>query len=55
MVILQILAAIAITAVVILVYDHREEKREQEARRAANRAHTLNLFINNRLKEYEPH
>lgn len=46
---LQVLAAIAVTAVIILVYDHREKKQEQEARRAANRAHIIELFINNKM------
>ena len=46
---LQVLAAIAITAVIILIYDHKEEKQELEEKRAANRAHTIELFINNKM------
>ena len=48
-IIAQILAAIAVTSVIILIYDRKEEKRELEARREENRLHTLDLFINNKL------
>ena len=45
----QILIAVAIVVGIMYGFELHEDRLEQEERRAANRAHTLDLFIRNRL------
>jgi hypothetical protein len=45
----QILIAVGIVVGIMYGIELREDRLEQEERRAANREHTLDLFIRNRL------
>ena len=45
----QILIAAAVVVGIMYGFELHENRLEQEERRAANRAHTLDLFIRNRL------
>lgn len=45
----QILIAVAIVVGIMYGFELRENRIEREERRAANREHTLDLFIRNRL------
>ena len=49
MIIFQILIVAAIIVSIIYGIALHEDRLEQEERRAANREHTLDLFIRNRL------
>jgi len=49
MVVFQILIAVAIVVGIMYGFELHEDRLEQEERRAANREHTLDLFIRNRL------
>lgn len=49
MIIFQILIVAAIVVGIMYGIECREDRVEQEERRAANREHTLDLFIRNRL------
>ena len=49
MIIFQILIAVAILVGIMYGFELHEDRLEQEERRAANREHTLDLFIRNRL------
>lgn len=49
MVLFQILIAAAVVVGIMYGIELHEDRLEQEERRAANRAHTLDLFIRNRL------
>ena len=49
MVVFQILIAVGIVVGIMYGIELHEDRLEQEERRAANRAHTLDLFIRNRL------
>jgi hypothetical protein len=45
----QILIAVGIVVGIMYGIEFHEDRVEQEERRAANREHTLDLFIRNRL------
>ena len=45
----QILIAVAIVVGIMYGIEFHEDRIEREERRAANREHTLDLFIRNRL------
>lgn len=45
----QILIAVGIVVGIMYGIELHEDRIEREERRAANRAHTLDLFIRNRL------
>ena len=49
MVLCQILIAVAIVVGIMYGFELHKDRLEQEERRAANREHTLDLFIRNRL------
>ena len=49
MIIFQILIAVGIVVGIMYGVELHEDRVEQEERRAANREHTLDLFIRNRL------
>ena len=49
MIVFQILIVAAIIVSIMYGIELREDRLEQEERRAANREHTLDLFIRNRL------
>lgn len=49
MIVFQILIVAAIIVSIMYGIVLHEDRLEQEERRAANRAHTLDLFIRNRL------
>lgn len=54
MIIFQILIAVAIVVGIMYGFELHEDRLEQEERRAANRAHTLALFVHSKLGEDEP-
>ena len=49
MIIFQILIAVGIVVGIMYGIELHEDRIEREERRAANREHTLDLFIRNRL------
>ena len=49
MIVFQILIAVAIVVGIMYGFEFHEDRIEREERRAANREHTLDLFIRNRL------
>ena len=50
----QILIAVGIVVGIMYGFELHEDRLEQEERRAANRAHTLALFVHGKLGEDEP-
>lgn len=54
MIIFQILIAAAVVVGIMYGIELHEDRLEQEERRAANRAHTLALFVHGKLGEDEP-
>lgn len=54
MIVFQILIVAAIIVSIMYGIVLHEDRLEQEERRAANRAHTLALFVHGKLGEDEP-
>ena len=54
MVVFQILIAVAIVVGIMYGVELHEARIERDERRAANRAHTLALFVHSKLGEDEP-